>query len=387
MDWPRACDLRGVDGLFVGPPTRRYRWCGSVTPTPPRARRSGSTATGSAVRPRCRPATAPSRSRCGAPRDGRERRTGQINDQGTFEFVVAEPGWTMHMISHFHYDPVWWNTQAAYTSVWAEDPPGRCKQNNAFALVATHLEMAGATRSTSSCSPGRPPQAVLRRPPARPRRAAEPAAAGRVEDHGRHLQRTQHQPDRRGDGDPELRARHRFPARRAGRQPATAWQLDVFGHDPQFPGMAADAGLTSSGWARGRTTSGGRWRAAATRAACSSAASSRWIAPSGLGLLTHYMPAHYAAGWWMDSSTSLAEAERPPTSCSGAEVGGADPQRAVAGGHRLHPPNAWVTDIHRDWNAATPGRSSSAPCRGSSSPPCVPTPQSAGCGPRRRPGT
>ena len=26
-----------------------------------------------------------------------------------------------------------------------------------------------------------------------------------------------------------------------------------------------------------------------------------WIAPSGVGLLTHYMPAHYAGGWWMDS--------------------------------------------------------------------------------------
>ncbi|GAB5002375.1 hypothetical protein MAHJHV63_49920 [Mycobacterium avium subsp. hominissuis] len=24
-----------------------------------------------------------------------------------------------------------------------------------------------------------------------------------------------------------------------------------------------------------------------------------WIAPSGRGLLTHYMPAHYSAGWWM----------------------------------------------------------------------------------------
>src|SRR3954453_17699105 len=27
-----------------------------------------------------------------------------------FEFTVAEPGWTMYMVSHFHYDPVWWNT-------------------------------------------------------------------------------------------------------------------------------------------------------------------------------------------------------------------------------------------------------------------------------------
>ncbi len=38
---------------------------------------------------------------------------------------------------------------------------------------------------------------------------------------------------------------------RSSQDVSTAWQLDVFGHDPQFPGMAADAGLTSSSWARG----------------------------------------------------------------------------------------------------------------------------------------
>ena len=59
-----------------------------------------------------------------------------------FDFVVAEPGWTMYMISHFHYDPVWWNTQAAYTSAWTEDPPGRLRQTNGFELVNAHLEMA-----------------------------------------------------------------------------------------------------------------------------------------------------------------------------------------------------------------------------------------------------
>ena len=38
---------------------------------------------------------------------------------------VAEPGWTVWMIPHFHYDPVWWNTQAAYTATWDElDGPG-----------------------------------------------------------------------------------------------------------------------------------------------------------------------------------------------------------------------------------------------------------------------
>ena len=59
-----------------------------------------------------------------------------------FVFTVAESGWTMYMISHFHYDPVWWNTQAAYTSVWSEDPPGRCRQTNGLDLVRAHLEMA-----------------------------------------------------------------------------------------------------------------------------------------------------------------------------------------------------------------------------------------------------
>ena len=34
-----------------------------------------------------------------------------------------------------------------------------------------------------------------------------------------------------------------------------------------------------------------------------------WVAPSGTGLLTAYMPAHYSAGWWMDSAPTLAEAE------------------------------------------------------------------------------
>ena len=35
-----------------------------------------------------------------------QRRAARVNDFG-FDFTVAEPGWTMYMISHFHYDPVW----------------------------------------------------------------------------------------------------------------------------------------------------------------------------------------------------------------------------------------------------------------------------------------
>ena len=38
----------------------------------------------------------------------------------TGELVVAEPGWVMYMVPHFHYDPVWWNTQAGHLSGWDE---------------------------------------------------------------------------------------------------------------------------------------------------------------------------------------------------------------------------------------------------------------------------
>ena len=48
------------------------------------------------------------------------------------------------MVSHFHYDPVWWNTQAAYTETskkggqpWAAD-----FQTHSFDLVKAHLDAA-----------------------------------------------------------------------------------------------------------------------------------------------------------------------------------------------------------------------------------------------------
>ena len=36
--------------------------------------------------------------------------------EGPGQITVAEPGWTMWMVSHFHYDPVWWNTQGRFAA-------------------------------------------------------------------------------------------------------------------------------------------------------------------------------------------------------------------------------------------------------------------------------
>src|SRR5258708_2093445 len=60
--------------------------------------------------------------------------------------TVAEPGWTMVMVSHFHYDPVWWNTQADYAQTWElqgnDGSTRRVWENNAFHLVRAPLYLA-----------------------------------------------------------------------------------------------------------------------------------------------------------------------------------------------------------------------------------------------------
>ncbi|MCH9701845.1 MAG: alpha-mannosidase, partial [Actinomycetia bacterium] len=169
-----------------------------------------------------------------------------------FDFTVAEAGWTMFMVSHFHYDPVWWNTQAAYTSTWTEDPPGRCRQANGFDLVSAHLEMARREPEYKFVLA----EVDYLKPfwDTHPEDRADlraMIAEGRVEIMGG----TYNEPNTNLTN-PETTIRNLvhgvgFQRDVLGADPSTAWQLDVFGHDPQFPGMVADAGLTSSSWARG----------------------------------------------------------------------------------------------------------------------------------------
>ncbi len=136
-----------------------------------------------------------------------------------------------------------------------------------------------------------------------------------------------------------------------GAEPATAWQLDVFGHDPQFPGMAADAGLTSSSWARGPHHQWGPMQNQGDPERMQFSSEFEWIAPSGRGLLTHYMPAHYSAGWWMDSSATLEEAETATYELFAALKKVALTRNVLLPvGTDYTPPNKWVTEIHRDWN-------------------------------------
>ena len=285
-----------------------------------------------------------------------QRRTARVvagDADAPFVFTVAEPGWTMYMISHFHYDPVWWNTQAAYTSVWTEDPPGQCRQTNGFDLVRAHLEMARREPEykfvLAEVDYLKPYWDTYPEDRADLRRLI---AEGRVEIMGG----AYNEPNTNLTS-PETTIRNfvhgiGFQRDVLGADPATAWQLDVFGHDPQFPGIAADAGLTSSSWARGPFHQWGPMAGDGDPERMQFCSEFEWMSPSGRGLLTHYMPAHYSGGWWMDSSASLHEAEAA-THKLFTELKKVALTRNVLlpVGTDYTPPNKWVTQIHRDWNS------------------------------------
>src|SRR5665811_1444371 len=236
--------------------------------------------------------------------------------EGTVD--IAEPGWTMHMVSHFHYDPVWWNTQAAYTSEWDaldfENSPRAAFQHSGFDLVRAHMGLAREDPDycfvLAEVDYLKPYWDMYPEDRSYLRRLL---AQGRLELMGG----TWNEPSTNLTS-AELTFRNAiygigFQRDTMGGDPQTAWQLDVFGHDPQFPGLMADAGLTSSSWARGPFHQWGPMLSGPSAEAGDATVMQFpsefvWLSPSGRGVLTAYMANHYSAGWDMDSAPTLDEA-------------------------------------------------------------------------------
>jgi alpha-mannosidase len=281
------------------------------------------------------------------------------------DIVVAEPGWRMFMVSHFHYDPVWWNTQAAYTETWGTAIQYRSPfQEPGLALVKAHLEMARRDPIykfvLAELDYLKPYWDVYPEDRAYIRQLL---ADGRLELMGG----TYNEPNTNlTSAESTIRnALYGVGYQRdvLGGAPASAWQLDAFGHDPQFPGIMADAGITSSSWARGPFHEWGpHWVRGPGRLPFAEMAAGEhprmqfetefdWISPSGGSLLTCFMANHYSAGWWMDSAATLedAEAEVHRLFSELAELA-ATKNVLLPVGTDYTPPNKWLTAIHRDWS-------------------------------------
>ncbi len=275
---------------------------------------------------------------------GRAERAGSV--------TVAEAGWTMWMVSHFHYDPVWWNTQGQFTEakLVLPDEDGELPDTrSAFDLVRLHLEKARRDQDYKFV--------LAEIDYLKPHFDAFPhdraflrslLADGRAELVGG----TYNEPNTNLTG-AETTIRNAvygmgFQRGVLGAEPASAWMLDAFGFDPGFPGLMAAAGLSSSSWARGPFHQWGP----AENTRMQFPAEFEWLSPDGSGLLTAYMANHYGAGWTLHTATDLEGALR----AAYEQFRGLAPVAAtrnvmlpVGSDHVI--PARWVTDVAREWGA------------------------------------
>ena len=266
--------------------------------------------------------------------------------------TVAEPGWTMWMVSHFHYDPVWWTTQGQFTEarlVLPDEDGSLPDTRTAFDLVRLHLEKARRDPDYKFV--------LAEIDYLKPHFDAFPhdraylrtlLREGRAELVGG----TYNEPNTNLTG-AETTIRNAvygmgFQRGVLGADPASAWMLDAFGFDPGFPGLMARAGLTSSSWARGPFHQWGP----AENTRMQFPAEFEWLSPDGAGLLTAYMANHYGAGWTLHTAKDLpgALAEAYSQFRQLAPVAATRNVMLPVGSDHVIPAR-WVTDVGREWSA------------------------------------
>ena len=271
------------------------------------------------------------------------------------DITVAEPGWTMWMVSHFHYDPVWWNTQGQFAEarLTLPDEDGELPDvRAAFELVRAHLDKA----RTDSDYKFVLAEIDYLKPyfdlyPGDRQDLRALLAEGRLEIVGGNY----NEPSTNLIS-AEAIIRNAvygigFQRDVFGGDPRSAWMLDVFGHDPGYPGLMAAAGLTSSAWARGPFHQWGPAGAEGGIGRMQFPSEFEWLSPDGRGLLTAYMAHHYGAGWALHTLPDLqaAEAEAYGQFRALAQVAATRNVMLPVGSDHVIPAR-WVTDIHRDWN-------------------------------------
>jgi alpha-mannosidase len=285
-----------------------------------------------------------------------------------FELTVAEPGRELCLVPHFHVDPVFWNTQAHYTESWqlSGDPWEDGFQAPTLELLERHLRRA--EEDPDYCFVASELDYLRPYWDLRPERRAvirELIASGRLELVGG----SYNQPDT-NLVDPETVLRgfeygddfHRGTLRA---EVDTLWQLDCFGHSPQLPGLAASAGLTSAVFARGPYHPWGPWwykhadidlprphTCGRTHEGMSFPADFEWLSPDGQGVTAAYLALHYHAGWWPDRASRVEDAAESYYELY-LKLRQVAATRAVMilVGTDFSPPNRWVTDVARWWNA------------------------------------
>ncbi|HXW87265.1 MAG TPA: glycoside hydrolase family 38 C-terminal domain-containing protein [Streptosporangiaceae bacterium] len=273
------------------------------------------------------------------------------------DITVAEPGWTMWMVSHFHYDPVWWSTQGQFTEarlVLPDDAGVLPETRSAFELVRLHLDAARRDDDYKFVLA----ELDYLKPyfDTHPQDRAdllEFIKAGRIE-----LVGGSYNEPNTNLTCVESTIRNAvygigYQRDVLGGNPRTAWMLDAFGFDPGYPAIMAAAGLTESAWARGPFHQWGPRASAGDNRLMQFASEFEWLSPDGTGLLTSYLANHYSAGWLAGhhaTDLATAEAHAYEQFRQLAPVAATRNVLLPVGGDHTIPPR-WAAPIHRDWNA------------------------------------
>ena len=268
---------------------------------------------------------------------------------------TGEPGWTMWMVSHFHYDPVWWSTQGQFTEsrIFLPDADGHVPDTRvAFELVRLHLDEARRDPDYKFVLA----EIDYLKPhfDAHPEDRADLLTfikAGRIEIVGG----TYNEPNTNLTC-AESTIRNAiyglaFQREVLGADPSTAWMLDAFGLDPAFPGLMAAAGMTESSWARGPFHQWGPngWSAATER--MQFAVRVRVAVPgrSRPADQLHGQPLRRGLGHQHAADLEAAEQAAYEQFRQLAPVAATRNVMLPVGADHVIP-SRWVTAIHRDWN-------------------------------------
>lgn len=240
-----------------------------------------------------------------------------------------ETGWVLHLVPGFHFDPVWWNTQANYTEAGArmgtDVAPGHT-------LVGEYMEACSNDPRLRVALHDLPYLKTFleARPWARAelerlvRRGQVALVGGTYDEVSSTLVSA------------EAIARNAIYGSLFQRRvlPGTGrvfWQCDVFGHDPGFPSLMAGSGHTGGAFARGPFH---QWGAA--RQQVNFPSEFAWTGPDGRSILTHYMTGHYGYGYGKLTAAAVSFATASGSAASFATAsdsmaGLADWEAAVAG--------------------------------------------------------
>ena len=197
-----------------------------------------------------------------------------------------ESGHVMHFVPGFHYDPVWWNTQAHYTETGryldAHTGPG-------LTLVAEYLRKLDEDDDYAVAFHQLPYlKTFVEAHPSRLGELSDWIARGRAGLVGgtyNELSTTL--------VSAESTIRNAiygmlFQREVLGGEATTFWQCDVFGHDPSFPTLMAQSGHDAGAFARGPFHQWG-----IDRDEVNFPSEFLWMSPDGRSVLTHYMTGHY----------------------------------------------------------------------------------------------